>query len=66
VSHDHHDHGHHDHGDGHPTPSLRSVFTNWRTYDAPFHVKLRLALRNTLIKIRTRSDCCGNYGEPGC
>jgi hypothetical protein len=28
--------------------------------------KARMVLRNTWQKIRTRSDCCGNYGEPGC
>ncbi len=28
--------------------------------------KLRLLLRNNWIKIRTRSACCGHYGEPGC
>lgn len=47
-------------------PSARAVFANWRAYDGPFHVKLRLAVRNNWTKIRTRSDCCGNYGEPGC
>jgi hypothetical protein len=60
VSHDHH------HDEHHATPSLRAVVNNWRTYDAPFHTKLRLAVRNTLIKIRTHSGCCGNHGEPGC
>jgi hypothetical protein len=28
--------------------------------------KLQLVLRNYWIKVRTRSSCCGNYGEPGC
>ena len=28
--------------------------------------KLRLLVRNNWIKMRTRSSCCGNYGEPGC
>jgi hypothetical protein len=32
----------------------------------PFRRKLNLVLRNYWIRIRTRSDCCGNYGEPGC
>jgi hypothetical protein len=62
VSHEHHD----DHHGERPRPSLQALFSNWRTYDAPFHEKLRLSLKNTLIKIRTRSDCCGNHGEPGC
>jgi len=32
----------------------------------PLCRKLRLFLRNNWIKLRTRSDCCGNHGEPGC
>lgn len=57
MSHEHHHH---------ERPSLRALFNNFRTYDAPFHQKLGMALRNTLIKIRTHSDCCGHPGEPGC
>ena len=49
-----------------PKPGLRSFFANFSTYDAPLHVKLSLAARNTAKKIRTKSDCCGNHGEPGC
>jgi hypothetical protein len=43
-----------------------AFFTNFSTYDAPFPSKVRLALANTWKKARTRSDCCGNHGEPGC
>lgn len=32
----------------------------------PLGRKVELVLRNNWIKLRTRSDCCGNYGEPGC
>ena len=32
----------------------------------PLRRKLRLFLRNNWTKLWTRSDCCGNYGEPGC
>lgn len=46
-------------------PTLRNVFTNWRA-DMPLTQKLRKAIANTWTKIRTRSGCCGNYGEPGC
>ena len=53
-----------------PDPQRRGTpaefIANWRSFDAPVHQKLRLALRNTWIKLRTRSDCCGNLGEPGC
>ena len=65
MSHDHH-HGHDHHHDGGFRPSIAAFFSNFQTYDAPFHVKLRLALQNTMIKIRTHSDCCGHDGEPGC
>jgi len=47
-------------------PSLRAVVTNWREHDAPFLTKLRLAARNNWTKLRTRRDCCGHPGEPGC
>ena len=47
-------------------PSLGSVVSNWREYDAPFGTKLPLALSNNWRKLRTRKDCCGNHGEPGC
>ena len=48
------------------SPSLRDLITNLREYDAPLTTKLRLAARNTWIKISTRSNCCGHPGEPGC
>ncbi len=57
--------GHH-HGNGGRRGSPRAFFANWRTYDAPFHVKLYLVVRNNWIKFRTFSDCCGNDGQPGC
>jgi hypothetical protein len=39
---------------------------NFSTYDAPFPAKVRLALANSWKKVRTRSSCCGNLGQPGC
>lgn len=53
-----------DGGGGNRSP--RAVFSNWRDYDAPFGTKLRLALRNSWIKLRHAQSCCGNAGEPGC
>jgi hypothetical protein len=47
-------------------PSLGNLVTNFRTYEAPLPTKLRLALANNLTKIRSRSNCCGNRGQPGC
>ncbi len=51
---------------GRPRPSARALISNWRDYDAPRTTKLRLALRNNWTKLRTRSNCCGNHGQPGC
>ena len=47
-------------------PSLGAVLANLRTYDAPLLTKLHLAARNNWTKARTRKDCCGNNGQPGC
>ncbi len=44
----------------------RIAYLNFRHYDAPRSVRLRLFLRNNWIKMRTLSLCCGNLGEPGC
>jgi len=54
-----------DHG-SRPRPSPRAMVSNWSSYDAPFGVKLRMAVSNTLIKLRKRQACCGNHGQPGC
>jgi len=51
---------------GRPKPSLRAGAANWRHYDAPFGAKLRMLLRNSWTKARTRANCCGHDGEPGC
>ena len=63
---EHHDHNHHHDHDHHAGQGIGAFFSNFNTYDAPLHVKLRLAWRNTMIKMRTHSDCCGHLGEPGC
>ncbi len=47
-------------------PSLRDARTNWRESNLPFFTKLRVALRNNWTKLRTRQNCCGNFGQPGC
>jgi hypothetical protein len=49
-----------------PKPSLSAAFNNWSTYDAPFTTKVRMVFSNNWTKIRTRSNCCGNHGQPGC
>lgn len=47
-------------------PSFGALVTNWREYDASFITKVRMAASNNWRKLRTRSDCCGNDGQPGC
>jgi hypothetical protein len=47
-------------------PSLGAFFGNFRDYDAPLATKVRMVLRNNAIKLRTRQNCCGHPGEPGC
>lgn len=49
-----------------PRPSLGQVFTNWNSYDAPFGTKFRLGIHNYWLRVKNRSNCCGNHGEPGC
>ena len=46
-------------------PSLRAAFTNLQV-PMPLRRKLWLVLRNNWIKLRTRQNCCGHHGEPGC
>jgi hypothetical protein len=47
-------------------PSARNSLTNWRESGLPFVTKVGLTLRNNWTKLRTRRNCCGNYGQPGC
>lgn len=46
-------------------PSLGEFFSNLRA-PVPWPQKLRLLVRNNWTKLRTRRDCCGHPGEPGC
>lgn len=46
--------------------SLRSFFTNWQRDDLTLGQKLRMQARNTWLRVKNRSTCCGNDGEPGC
>lgn len=47
-------------------PSLRDMIANLRSADMPWHRALAAAASNNWRKLRTRSDCCGNLGAPGC
>ena len=55
-----------DHEHSHRSPSLKAVFNNFLTYDAPLTTKVGLFFRNNFHKLRSRSNCCGNHGQPGC
>ena len=47
-------------------PSFGASLSNWRESDAPFLTKLCQAVNNNFRKLRTRQNCCGNDGQPGC
>lgn len=63
---DGHEHPHSGHQDGGAPPGVGTGVDNWRRSNLPFAEKLRLAARNTMIKLRNRTSCCGHHGEPGC
>ena len=48
-----------------PRPSPRASWRNLRQ-PMPLGRKIKLVVRNTAIKFKTRSPCCGHPGEPGC
>jgi hypothetical protein len=47
-------------------PSFRVSMKNFWSSKLPMAERIRVALRNNAIKARTRQECCGNHGEPGC
>jgi hypothetical protein len=49
-----------------PRSSPGAFLSNWTSYQAPFATKMRMAVANTLVKLRNRQGCCGNHGQPGC
>jgi len=46
-------------------PNARDFFSNLKG-PGPLGKKIKSLLKNNLIKITTRKDCCGHHGEPGC
>ncbi|MFN2164989.1 MAG: hypothetical protein ACK2U9_01855 [Anaerolineae bacterium] len=50
---------------GNEGPTTTEALENLRK-PMPLARKIKLIARNNWIKLRTQSDCCGNYGEPGC
>ena len=51
--------------DGKQRGSVSETLENLRQ-PMPLRAKVKLVVRNNWRKARMRSDCCGNYGEPGC
>jgi hypothetical protein len=52
-----------------PEPADRPNFDSFvRNFRQPGSVAWKVSrwTTNTLIRLRRRSDCCGNSGEPGC
>jgi hypothetical protein len=46
-------------------PNLRSALSNLGA-PMPLGRKIQRLIANNWTKVRTRSSCCGHYGEPGC
>jgi hypothetical protein len=46
-------------------PSPKDFVANMRR-KMPWREKLRLIIKNNFIKLKTRQNCCGHPGEPGC
>ena len=43
-----------------------AVFSNSFDSGMPWREAIRLYLTNVTIKMKNRSSCCGNLGQPGC
>jgi len=52
-------------GHDHERPSASDSVRNL-LQPMPLGRKVRLLVRNQLIKLRTGATCCGHDGEPGC
>jgi hypothetical protein len=46
-------------------PNPKDFFANL-TGSGSFREKLKALIKNNAIKIKTRKNCCGHHGEPGC
>lgn len=46
-------------------PSAKAFISNLKV-QMTFKKKARLFVRNNIIKILKRQNCCGHPGEPGC
>ena len=52
----------------HPPANRNDPNAAWRNLMVPMPLgrKIRLTVHNVAIKIKTRQQCCGHPGEPGC
>ena len=48
-----------------PGPDPQAFLRNLRQ-PMPLGKKITLVMRNTALKFKTRTGCCGHPGEPGC
>ena len=46
-------------------PNLESALTNLKA-PMPLSRRIQRLVANNWTKVRTRSNCCGHPGEPGC
>ena len=46
-------------------PDIRAFFSNLSGPE-PLNWKIKHMLRNNFLKLKTRENCCGHPGEPGC
>ena len=47
-------------------PNAGDTWRNFWESDIPMAKRIRIAIKNNLIKALTRKNRCGNHGEPGC
>jgi hypothetical protein len=46
-------------------PNAKDLLSNLKGPDS-IREKFSAIIKNNLIKIKTRKNCCGHHGEPGC
>ena len=62
--HNHDPDGRHHHHD--ERPNFRASIGNLRGTGLPWRQVLAQVMSNFRLKVISRSNCCGNFGQPGC
>lgn len=47
-------------------PNLSDIFSNLRSGGQPWYRTLATIALNKWRKLKSRQNCCGNLGAPGC